>query len=806
MALGASACRTAIADGTNYVAYAIHATGIIQFFLNGQLVISLTAGTWVDNANGIWNHIAFTRSGATVNCWIDGRLAGTGTASNSAVWNTNMVLSIGNRGGLAALGFTGNIDSFRITKGVPRYTRQFTLPISNFNTFDFAGVRTTTLGTYTKQVSVYGATEFDAIIAAVDQAIVDLGWEVYDTKYRMAVTKVYRKLNKDATTYKYTIFIWDKSRRRVTQTSCESWSLATQTMTNETYSIRGSHGQHGITFTNCEIYVFGSDRYLGLLTSINNSYSPWSMCAESEREDSADTVAAGYPCWGMTYGNTFLALNYYNAGRFDPFTYPRSPNGSTGAIAACHMTQVTSVGAFGQLGKAAKYGDAINAGNAVPRKMKHSWNTSKTLITHLKHTQQIWAADATLANWGRVYALKAAPCQGKALTKVSVPIDSDFWVSSSDTPANHWVLPTNVISPTLLSGKINAGITGGGSTPDLNSYAIGTSSHAVTFTGQYFYIATDTLGVYKMNVQTGVVSAVAGTTGAVYDICFDGKYVYAAMISGIYRIDTTASDSIVTMTIGTGGIFSLHWTGRQFLYASQRTASATPSVYKIDTYTWTSVSTITFATRVDVNNIVAFANNGDNTVGAVMPAALAANSKVGWIDVLANTGVWDTALTGTPGGTGAGINWNGDHFSYSYGNTTFAYGQDIAATGGGVIDTGWTTPSAGQTITATLGTTKRTGYDRLHGYSVIWEDSTAASQSIVIYGSYDNYTGTDALTSITAAVTTLSGEMATIGVRALLHTGNSIIAIDKNNILRYQTNLYTHNYGGYDYASTLIPV
>lgn len=794
----------AIADGTNYVCYAIHATGVIQFFLNGQLVVSLSAGTWTDNQNGVWNHIAFTRSGSTVSCWIDGRLAGTGTATNSAVWNTSMVLSIGNRGGLSAAGFYGNIDQFRITKGAARYTRQFTLPISNFNTFDLSGVQTLSIGPRSKKVSVYGATEFDAIIAAVDQAIVDLGWEVYDTKYKMHVTKVYRKLNKDASTYKYTVFIWDKSLRRVRQTSCESWSTSTQTMTNETYSLRGSHGQHGVTFTNCEIYIFGSDRYLGMMTCIDGSFSPWSLCAESEREDPADTVGNGYPCWGMTFGNTFMGLNYFNTARFDHFTYPRAPNGATGAAAACHMTQVTSVGAFGQLGRAAKYGDVVQGGNSIPRKMKHAWNTSKTFVSHLKHTQQLWAYDASLSNWGRVYGVKAAPCQGKALARVSLPIDADMWVTSGGTDTEHLVLPTTVISNTVLAGK-SSGNNLAGTVPDMSVFSIGVSSHAVTFTGQYFYIATDTAGVYKMDAKTGVVAAVSGTTGAVYDVCFDGKYVYAAMASGIYRINTTNSDSVETMTIGTGGIFALHWTGRQFLYASQRTTSLTPSVYKIDTYTWTSVATITFASRADTNNIVSFANDGDNKVGGVMPAPLAANSKVGWIDVQANTGTWDTALTGTPGGTVCGLNWNGDHFSYSYGTTGTLYGQDIAASGGGVLDTGWAAPCVGTTIAAAIGTTKRSGYERIHGYSFLWLDNTSNNPNVIIYGSYDSYTGTDALTTVASATTTISGEMQLIGTRAMMHTGNSIIIIDKNNLLRYQTNLYVHTYGGYEYASTLIP-
>ena len=74
---------------------------------------------------GTWAHVAMCRQSSNVYCWVNGVSAGTGSASGAVMTNTQP-LCIGANGD-ATQSFNGNIDDFRITKGVARYTSSFTL-------------------------------------------------------------------------------------------------------------------------------------------------------------------------------------------------------------------------------------------------------------------------------------------------------------------------------------------------------------------------------------------------------------------------------------------------------------------------------------------------------------------------------------------------------------------------------------------------------------------------------------------------------------------------------------------------------
>ncbi|MDP1956269.1 MAG: LamG-like jellyroll fold domain-containing protein [Polaromonas sp.] len=80
-------------------------------------------------ANGAWKHIALVRSGGTVTRYVDG--VGTVLVANLAAIplvdaHTNQV--VGGQGFAIDRGFNGYIDDLRITKGVARYTANFTPP------------------------------------------------------------------------------------------------------------------------------------------------------------------------------------------------------------------------------------------------------------------------------------------------------------------------------------------------------------------------------------------------------------------------------------------------------------------------------------------------------------------------------------------------------------------------------------------------------------------------------------------------------------------------------------------------------
>jgi hypothetical protein len=75
-----------------------------------------------------WAHVAVTRSGSTVRMFIDGISAGSVTSSLNL---TKSVITVGaNSAGLEA--HNGYIDDLRITKGIARYTSNFTPPAAPF--------------------------------------------------------------------------------------------------------------------------------------------------------------------------------------------------------------------------------------------------------------------------------------------------------------------------------------------------------------------------------------------------------------------------------------------------------------------------------------------------------------------------------------------------------------------------------------------------------------------------------------------------------------------------------------------------
>lgn len=77
-----------------------------------------------------WYHLALVRNGSTFTPYING-VAGTSTTSSATLATSTLPLVIGDGGG-AASPVNGYIDDFRITKGVARYTANFTPPTAAF--------------------------------------------------------------------------------------------------------------------------------------------------------------------------------------------------------------------------------------------------------------------------------------------------------------------------------------------------------------------------------------------------------------------------------------------------------------------------------------------------------------------------------------------------------------------------------------------------------------------------------------------------------------------------------------------------
>lgn len=77
---------------------------------------------------GAWDHVAVCRYSGTTSVYINGVLGGSGSHTQN---HTSTSLEIGGNAGQDA-GLVGYIDEFRITKGVARYTANFTPPTEAF--------------------------------------------------------------------------------------------------------------------------------------------------------------------------------------------------------------------------------------------------------------------------------------------------------------------------------------------------------------------------------------------------------------------------------------------------------------------------------------------------------------------------------------------------------------------------------------------------------------------------------------------------------------------------------------------------
>ena len=98
----------------------------LRWGLTGVAEYSTAAYTW---ATGTWFHIALVRNSSNVKFYVNGiNISGAGkTNSNSFSGDLNIANSVP-----GASAFNGYIDDLRITKGVARYTANFTPPTAPF--------------------------------------------------------------------------------------------------------------------------------------------------------------------------------------------------------------------------------------------------------------------------------------------------------------------------------------------------------------------------------------------------------------------------------------------------------------------------------------------------------------------------------------------------------------------------------------------------------------------------------------------------------------------------------------------------
>lgn len=117
--------------GTGWQIY-LETNGRLTFyhFNNGGSSLIYAVGS--DVRDGQWHHVATARQGSMLRMFADGVLIGAGTSS--ANYTSSVArLSIGYQvQGNSRYLFRGSIDDVRITKGVARYTANFTRPAAPF--------------------------------------------------------------------------------------------------------------------------------------------------------------------------------------------------------------------------------------------------------------------------------------------------------------------------------------------------------------------------------------------------------------------------------------------------------------------------------------------------------------------------------------------------------------------------------------------------------------------------------------------------------------------------------------------------
>jgi hypothetical protein len=96
----------------------------------GSTYYSVTDTT--DIPTNTWTHWAFVRNGSTLTLYRDGTSVSSTSISGTSNWSTTFNVYVGRWVSSSARDYNGYIDDLRITKGVARYTANFTAPTAAF--------------------------------------------------------------------------------------------------------------------------------------------------------------------------------------------------------------------------------------------------------------------------------------------------------------------------------------------------------------------------------------------------------------------------------------------------------------------------------------------------------------------------------------------------------------------------------------------------------------------------------------------------------------------------------------------------
>lgn len=107
--------------------YIRRAGGTIEVLMNGvSTPVAQASAAWAAN---VWIHVAVTRESGSVRLFIDGVLQGSATTNTTNLTGTTVRFGYSTQD---AGSYNGWADELRITKGVARYTANFTPPTEPF--------------------------------------------------------------------------------------------------------------------------------------------------------------------------------------------------------------------------------------------------------------------------------------------------------------------------------------------------------------------------------------------------------------------------------------------------------------------------------------------------------------------------------------------------------------------------------------------------------------------------------------------------------------------------------------------------
>lgn len=116
------------------IAFAISASNFPYVYVNSATLFTSSTALSLNT----WTHVAFVKYNGTITLYINGTKPATGSAT-SATNLTDTACTIGSvidfRDSSATYHLNGYMQDFRITRGVARYTSNFTAPTSEFKTF-----------------------------------------------------------------------------------------------------------------------------------------------------------------------------------------------------------------------------------------------------------------------------------------------------------------------------------------------------------------------------------------------------------------------------------------------------------------------------------------------------------------------------------------------------------------------------------------------------------------------------------------------------------------------------------------------